>query len=38
MAWYNFFSKQNETTSVEVVEGYHSFSTPFAKVGGANLA
>jgi hypothetical protein len=38
MAWYNFFSKQSETTSVEVVEGYHSFSTPFAKVGGANLA
>lgn len=38
MAWYNFFSKQNEATSVEVVEGYHSFSTPFAKVGGANLA
>jgi hypothetical protein len=38
MAWYNFFSKQNEATSIEVVEGYHSFSTPFAKVGGANLA
>jgi len=38
MAWYNFFSKQNEATSVEVVDGYHSFSTPFAKVGGANLS
>jgi hypothetical protein len=38
MAWYNFFSKQSEATGVEVVEGYHSFSTPFAKVGGANLA
>jgi hypothetical protein len=38
MAWYNFFSKQSEATGIEVVEGYHSFSTPFAKVGGANLA
>ena len=38
MAWYNFFSKQSEATGIEVVEGYHSFSTPFTKVGGANLA
>ena len=37
MAWYNIF-KQSEKDSIEVVEGYHSFSTPFAKVGGANLA
>ena len=37
MAWYNIFSK-SEKQGVEVVEGYHSFSTPFAKIGGANLA
>jgi hypothetical protein len=37
MAWYNIF-KQSENKSIEVVEGYHSFSTPFAKIGGANLA
>jgi len=37
MAWYNIF-KQSEKQGVEVVEGYHSFSTPFAKIGGANLA
>lgn len=37
MAWYNIF-KQSEKNSIEVVEGYHSFSTPFSKVGGANLS
>ena len=37
MAWYNIFSK-SEKQGVEVVEGYHSFSTPFSKVGNANLA
>ena len=37
MAWYNIF-KQNENKTIEVVEGYHSFSTPFSKVGGANLS
>jgi hypothetical protein len=37
MAWYNIFSK-SEKQGVEVVEGYHSFSTPFARVGSANLA
>lgn len=37
MAWYNIF-KQSENKSIEVVEGYQSFSTPFAKIGGANLA
>lgn len=37
MAWYNIFSK-SEKQSVEVVEGYQSFSTPFVKIGGANLA
>ena len=37
MAWYNIF-KQTENKTIEVVEGYHSFSTPFSKVGGANLS
>jgi hypothetical protein len=37
MAWYNIF-KGSEKKNVEVVEGYQSFSTPFVKVGGANLA
>ena len=37
MAWYNIF-KQSENKTIEVVEGYHSFSTPFSKVGGANLS
>ena len=37
MAWYDIF-RQSEKKSIEVVEGYHSFSTPFYKVGGANLA
>ena len=36
MAWYNIFTKSTPTT--EVVEGYQSFSTPFQKVGGANLS
>jgi hypothetical protein len=37
MAWYNrFISSKPQTT--EVVEGYQSFSTPFQKVGGANLS
>ena len=37
MAWYSRFvgSKPQKT---EVVEGYQSFSTPFQKVGGANLS
>lgn len=38
MAWYNIFSNKKETTDIEVVDGYQSFSTPFVKVGGANLA
>ncbi len=37
MAWYNIF-KQSEKQGVEIVEGYQSFSTPFAKIGGGNLA
>lgn len=37
MAWYDIF-RQSEKQNIEVVEGYHSFSTPFAKIGGANLA
>ena len=37
MAWYNIF-KKSENKTIEVVEGYHSFSTPFSKVGGANLS
>ena len=37
MAWYNIFS--NKTAQApEIVEGYQSFSTPFQKVGGANLS
>jgi len=35
MAWYNFFKKENKT--VEMVEGYQSFSTPFLPVGRGNL-
>jgi len=37
MAWYSRFigSKPQQT---EVIEGYQSFSTPFQKVGGANLS
>ena len=37
MAWYSRFvgSKPQKT---EVVEGYQSFSTPFQRVGGANLS
>jgi len=35
MAWYNIFKKQEKP---EIVEGYQSFSTPFGKVGGANLS
>ena len=37
MAWYNIF-KQSEKQGIEIVEGYQSFSTPFAKIGGGNLA
>lgn len=37
MAWYNIF-KQSENKSIEVVEGYQSFSTPFSKIGGGNLS
>ena len=36
MAWYNIFKK--EESKPEVVEGYQSFSTPFGKVGSANLS
>ena len=35
MAWYDIFKASNKT---EVIEGYQSFSTPFQKVGGANLS
>ena len=35
MAWYNIFSKKQQP---EMIEGYQSFSTPFQKVGGANLS
>jgi len=37
MAWYDRFIG-NKPKQVEVVEGYQSFSTPFQKVGGANLS
>ena len=37
MAWYNIF-KQSENKTIEVVEGYQSFSTPFSKIGGGNLS
>lgn len=37
MAWYNRFISSKPKTA-EVVEGYQSFSTPFQKVGGANLS
>ena len=37
MAWYDIF-RQSEKQNIEVVEGYQSFSTPFYKIGGANLA
>jgi len=37
MAWYDIF-RQSEKETIEVVEGYQSFSTPFYKIGGANLA
>jgi hypothetical protein len=36
MAWYSRFINNNK--GPEVVEGYQSFSTPFGKVGGANLS
>ena len=35
MAWYNFFKKENKT--METLEGYQSFSTPFLPVGKGNL-
>ena len=37
MAWYNRFIGSKPQTA-EIVEGYQSFSTPFQKVGGANLS
>jgi len=36
MAWYNNLFKK-ETKTVEVLEGYQSFSTPFLPVGKGNL-
>ena len=36
MAWYNLFKKENKT--IEVVEGYESFSTPFLPVGKGDLS
>ena len=36
MAWYNLFKKENKT--MEVVEGYQSFSTPFLPVGKGDLS
>jgi hypothetical protein len=38
MAWYSRFIGEKPKTTTEVVEGYQSFSTPFGKVGGANLS
>ena len=37
MAWYSRFINNNNK-GPEIVEGYQSFSTPFGKVGGANLS
>jgi len=37
MAWYSRFIGSKPQTP-EIVEGYQSFSTPFQKVGGANLS
>lgn len=37
MAWYSRFIGRKPQTP-EIVEGYQSFSTPFQKVGGANLS
>ena len=37
MAWYSRFIGSKPQTH-EVIEGYQSFSTPFQKVGGANLS
>ena len=36
MAWYSRFVG-SKPQKMEVIEGYQSFSTPFQKVGGANL-
>jgi hypothetical protein len=38
MAWYNRFIGTKPQTTTEIVEGYHSFSTPFGVVGSANLS
>jgi hypothetical protein len=38
MAWYNRFIGTKPQTTTEVVEGYQSFSTPFGRVGDANLS
>jgi hypothetical protein len=38
MAWYSRFIGSKPQATTEVVEGYQSFSTPFQKVGGANLS
>ena len=37
MAWYSRFVG-SKPQKMEVIEGYQSFSTPFQKVGGANLS
>jgi hypothetical protein len=37
MAWYNRFIGEKPQTT-QVVEGYQSFSTPFGRVGDANLS
>ena len=38
MAWYSRFIGSKPQATTEVVEGYQSFSTPFQRVGGANLS
>jgi hypothetical protein len=38
MAWYSRFIGSKPQTTTEVVEGYQSFSTPFGRVGDANLS
>jgi hypothetical protein len=38
MAWYSRFIGEKPQTTTEVVEGYQSFSTPFGRVGDANLS
>ena len=38
MAWYSRFIGEKPQTTTQVVEGYQSFSTPFGRVGDANLS